>query len=128
MLDGKLQILFPLRFKCFNEVKLPSSSGTYDKLQSAIFNSLKEINPCVEAGERLMESGFLTGDSQNEKSEYHDCDCDPSNPSNFSNFEQPERFKFWRDFKLQIPIGSFLRFLQFFKFKTRSLSRHSTDW
>lgn len=127
MLVGKLQKLFPLRHKFFNEVKLPISSGTYDKLQSAKDSLFMEVNPPIEAGDSRMESGFLIGDARDEKSENHKFESGTFNPGCFSTAGHPDTLKSWRDFNLKMPSGSFLRFLQFSKSKRTSLSRHSID-
>lgn len=58
--------------------------------------------------------------------ESNDFDGDPSGPGSFPNFEQLLRESLWRDVNFQMP-DSFLRFLQFLKSNTRSLSRHLID-
>lgn len=85
------------------------------------------LKSCKEISE-LMEAGLRNGSAQDEKSEYHDFDGDPSESSTISSFEQPETVRYFRDFNLQIPSGRFLSFEQLLRSKTTSFWRHSIDW
>lgn len=58
-----------------------------------------------------------------------DKECiSPRSSGNLSIFEQPEMLRFWRNFNLQMPLGTLRSLFQSCTFIWTSLWRHPTDW
>jgi hypothetical protein len=166
MQSGRLRKLFLDKSKFRSEDKFPRSIGipSSDKLRSERSSVVKERNPKMEAGGKLI--GFkLFGDIHDERSDnqdLEDCSLNPDNnrvlrffkrpkedgscliaiPSasnsvkaiifpnssgNFSTFKQPDKLKVSRDFKFEMFLGRFLKFLHPSKFSEMSLFRFPMD-